>query len=168
MSDLLFLNFLGNLLALGNSPSIFVSLTVLCSELAPSASSRPCLGHANDLRPATNTPTRGSAALAGARPQVGGGGGGAAGWSVPGARERAPQRRRVAGRQGYRGKIFGRESLPRENHADLKHPLSGKRCAARASIVWPWGAILDFARWRAGEKWPNSRGLARFDSVTVV
>jgi len=58
----------------------------------------------------------------------------------------------------------GLKSLPRENHADLKYPLSGKRCAARASIVWPWGAILDFARWLAGTNGPSSGGLARFDS----
>ena len=84
------------------------------------------------------------------------------GRAAPGTRgKRAP---RPAGRQGCRGKIFGRESLPRENHAGLKCPPSAKRCAARAPTVWPWGAILDFARWRAGKKRPNSRGLARFDS----
>jgi hypothetical protein len=58
----------------------------------------------------------------------------------------------------------GLESFPRENHADKKYPLSGKRCAARAHTVSPWGAILDFARWRAGKMRPNSRGLVRFGS----
>ena len=62
------------------------------------------------------------------------------------------------------GKFFGWKSFPRENHADLKYPLSGERCAARAHVVWPWGAILDFAQWRAGTNGPSSGGLARMDS----
>ena len=110
-----------------------------------------------------NASTRGLVPLAEARTGAGGGGG-AAGRPAPRTRERAPQWRRAAGRQDCRGKFFGRKSLPRENHADLKYPLSGGRCAARANIVWPWGAILDFARWRAGTNGPSSGGLARMGS----
>ena len=66
------------------------------------------------------------------------------------AREWAPQRRRAAGRQGYRGNRFGRESLPRENEGELKYPLWAKRCAPRATRLWPKGAILVCGRSRAG------------------
>jgi hypothetical protein len=59
-------------------------------------------------------------------------------------------------------------SSPRENHADIKCPLWAKRCAAGANAVWLKGAILDFARWRAGTNGPSSGGLARMGSTVLA
>ena len=52
----------------------------------------------------------------------------------------------------------------RENGTELKFPPLAKRCAARATVLWPEGAILVRGGSPYGTERPSSGGLARFDS----
>jgi hypothetical protein len=141
-----------------------VLLTVLSSELAlglpssqPWATRKqptPHLQHNDAGLGRTGSPSPGA---------EGGGGGAATRRPVPGGGLDSPAVPR-SGAPELPGDFFGRESLLRETEGELECPLLTKRCAPRATALWPEGAILVRRGSPPGTKRPSSGGLSRFDS----
>jgi hypothetical protein len=70
-----------------------------------------------------------------------------------------------SGAPGLPGNFFRTGIVTQREPRRIKIPAFGKKMRRTSPHSFAVGAIFICARWRAGKKRPNSRGLARFDSI---